>query len=301
MEDLFNSLEKMKAAFTEVQHQDLSESTLAACMKVDQCKAEIDQENKRNHCNSPLCPSCSGTSLKRISRKLLKKFQEAGIQESDISFVTVNSARTRVGDDLTPLVKADKKTLKYRLDSLRSSSLKAWFHFQYKVQSDHVGLAHWHGIIAHPGFTRDEIKAVLKKSFPDDRSVKLKPLYRHQTLAKNLEGIACYSGRTDTSDVKSAVDLIRYIDGISEVALQRQSMILAYHLNDVASDAVSEGGLVKSLYPLPITGHSEPVSAQPQISWKDRVKQRLIKRRVKPKPRHREPSVIEMDTDFYDL
>jgi hypothetical protein len=119
----------------------------------------------------------------REAAKVWKKFTKNGgrLRRSNVSAITIDADRFELGWDFSEA--RDRLFSKCRKIAERNLHGSRW---AVCAELAHDGnwsaRLHLHGIIHHPGISRDHVQRVLKERFTGHLAVEVEPLHRDQSI-----------------------------------------------------------------------------------------------------------------------
>lgn len=144
-------------------------------------------------CRRPICPRCSCTLRVQEAEKVWKKFKNGGrLRRADFSAVTIDTERLELGSDFSKA--RDDLFSRCRKIAERHLSGSRWaVYVEIAHDWNWTGRLHLHGIIHHPGWSQEEVEAVLAERFPGHLAVDVQPLHEEQSIKEGVLGFCAYA------------------------------------------------------------------------------------------------------------
>lgn len=156
------------------------------------CNTWHPDRPKRIRCGIKGCPICGKRLKKKAKRESLKRIiaKTNGTPDpAEISFVTIDGPRISLDPD-----EAEQALSRFR------PKLRLGFRKQLPLCSadgyfdvSMRGLMHWHGVVIHPGLSREEVRKKLKRAFPGRRMVDVAEWRNDRAFIENMESVIDYS------------------------------------------------------------------------------------------------------------
>jgi hypothetical protein len=147
----------------------------------------------KTRCNYPLCPACTGRLARKEAERVWKLFNavaDTPILFDDLTWLTVNIGYLPIGSSFKAMAAQAKKSIRNMRDRKFPSTFWA-MELEIELQADGQGKLHAHGLVWHPGVTRESIEKALRALFTDARAVCAKEL-RSKRIRREAKGVATY-------------------------------------------------------------------------------------------------------------
>ncbi len=138
----------------------------------------------RHQCKAVLCPRCSQRRRSVEAFRLWEKLARAAggtLNRNELSAVTINADRLPLGSDFSTA--RDRLFGRIRKIRERCLPLSRWACVgEIAHDVSWSGLLHVHGIVHHPGTTREEFRKLLKERFPAKQAIRVKAISEAQSV-----------------------------------------------------------------------------------------------------------------------
>lgn len=147
----------------------------------------------KTHCNYPLCPACTGRLARQEAERVWKLFNavaDTPIMFDDLTWLTVNIGYLPIGSSFKAMATQAKKAIR----NMRNRKFPGTFwamELEFQLQDDGQGKLHAHGLVWHPGVTREAIEEALRALFTEARAICAKEL-RSRRIRREAKGAATY-------------------------------------------------------------------------------------------------------------
>lgn len=147
----------------------------------------------KTRCNHPLCPACTGRLARQEAERVWKLFNAAAgapILFDDLTWLTVNIGYLPIGSSFKAMTARAKKAIRNMRNRKFPGTVWA-MELEIQLQGDGQGKLHAHGLVWHPGVTRESIEEALRALFTEARAVCAKEL-RSRRIRREAKGAATY-------------------------------------------------------------------------------------------------------------
>lgn len=147
----------------------------------------------KTRCNYPLCPACTGRLARQEAERVWKLFNavaDTPILFNDLTWLTINIGYLPIGSSFKAMATQAKKAIR----NMRNRKFPGTFwamELEIQLQDDGQGKLHAHGLVWHPGVTRDSIEDALRALFTEARAICAKEL-RSRRIRRETKGAATY-------------------------------------------------------------------------------------------------------------
>jgi hypothetical protein len=127
-------------------------------------------------CGLYCCPACIPRQRYKEGKKVQQAFFQARphLHRSEMSFITINGDTLRLGSDFKPSGESLWERLRAVLKRYIEGSL-FFGEFHIGQKADWSGMLHIHGWLHHPGYSRQQVKAILTRTFVEKFQVNIRP------------------------------------------------------------------------------------------------------------------------------
>ncbi|MFN4275870.1 MAG: hypothetical protein ACK4FJ_06185 [Ferrovibrio sp.] len=147
----------------------------------------------KTRCNHPLCPACTGRLARQEAERVWKLFNAAAgapILFDDLTWLTVNIGYLPIGSSFKAMAAQAKKAIRNMRNRKFPGTVWA-MELEIQLQDDGQGKLHAHGLVWHPGVTRESIEEALRALFTEARAVCAKEL-RSRRIRREAKGVTTY-------------------------------------------------------------------------------------------------------------
>jgi hypothetical protein len=187
-----------------LRHADMPPRVIKATNRIKKCEAlkwrKVSGYDRSyvHRCKHPLCPACtewlSRVEAARIWQKL-QSISDGSLQQEELSWLTVNIGHLPIGADFKLMAKSAVKAIRNKVNRRFPATVWA-MELEIELQGDETGKLHVHGLIWHPGVTRQAIRDALQARFTEERAICIKPL-RSRHLRREATRALMYKADVD--------------------------------------------------------------------------------------------------------